>query len=359
MKAYSMFEPLNYMQDHNHEQLVTCFDRQSGLRAFIGVHNTTLGPGLGGVRLWKYDSTEAAIKDVLRLSEGMSYKSAVAGLPLGGGKAVILADGREKDPAIRSARFRALGRYVERLNGCYIAAEDVGTIPQDMIDVRRETSHVVGLPPEMGGAGDPSPATARGVFMGIRAAVAYVLGKNNLQGVHVAIQGLGKVGMLLAEHLLEVGARVTATDISAERRAVAKNLGMQVVDPHAIYSVACDVFAPCALGAILNDITIPKLECKIVAGPANNQLAEPHHIHAMEKRGITYVVDYVVNAGGVIWVCQEAVGMSEQTAYNKIDTIYHTVENLLKTAEMEGVSTLDAAQHLANLALEGGALVTT
>lgn len=348
-----MLDYMQYMTEHRHEQIVLCFDQDTGLRAFIGVHSTTLGPGLGGIRLWQYESSEAAMLDVLRLSEGMTYKAAVAGLALGGGKTVVMADGKEADPRIRSARFQALGRYIDSLNGRYIGAEDVGTKPGDMVEIRKVTRHVTGLPVEQGGSGDPSPVTAFGVWRGIQALVEEVFHTDSLKGVRVAIQGLGKVGLGLAEHLMKDGAIVVGTDIVSEKIKAAQAKNVKVVDPDAIYDVDCDIFAPCALGAVLNTDTIPRLKCKVVAGAANNQLAEPCHADMLESRGIVYAVDYVINAGGLINVAHEvARPYSREDAYAKAGNIYYTIKRMLKLAENSHLTTRDAAQQMAMEALQ-------
>lgn len=351
-----MFDCMEYMADHEHEQLVFNYDRHTGLRALIAIHNTTLGPSLGGTRLWRYERREDAVLDVLRLSEGMTYKAAVAGLPLGGGKAVILADGQEADPQVRAARFQAFGRFVDSLSGRYITAEDVGTKPGDMMDILSSTRHVVGLPLERGGSGDPSPMTAFGVLRGIQALVEEVLHTDSLKGVRVAVQGmLGKVGMALTEYLLEAGAVVVGTDIHpGPLREAGRKLGVEVVeDPEAIYSVPCDIFAPCALGAILNDHSIPQLRCKIIAGAANNQLQDiERHAAALQELGIVYAVDYVINAGGLINVASELGGYDPVAAREKTSRIYYTIKRMLLLAQEEGISTQQAATLMARRALK-------
>lgn len=348
-----MLNYMDYISTHDHEQLVLCHDRESGLRALIGIHNTLLGPSLGGVRLWQYASDEAAALDVLRLSEGMTYKAAIAGLDLGGGKTVIMADGAEDDPAVRSARFRALGRFIEGLGGRYIGAEDVGTKPNDMIDIRQETAYVAGLPLERGGSGDPSPVTAYGVFRGIQALVEMLYNTSDLSGMRVAVQGLGKVGMALADHLLDAGAVVIGADVNLDSVLVAHTKGVKVVEPHQIYDQVCEIFAPCALGASINDNTLMRLKCKIVAGAANNQLAEEHHAEALRELGIVYAVDYVINAGGLINVAQEVSGAYDaEAAYAKASNIYNTVTQMLTLAEAQGITTLEASQQMAQARLE-------
>ena len=352
-----MLDVTNYMAEHEHEELVTSFDRQTGLRALIALHNTTLGPGLGGTRLWRYDSTEDATRDVLRLSEGMTYKAAVAGLPLGGGKSVILADGKEQDPQVRAARLLAFGRAIDKLNGRYIAAEDVGTTTADILTVRGATKHVVGLPAEAGGSGDPSPVTAYGVVAGLRALAEEVLHIDSFKDVRVGIQGLGKVGMSLASRLVSAGATVVAADIRPEVcREAGEKLGLEIVQPDAIYDVECDIFAPCALGGVLNDRTLPRLKCKIVAGSANNQLEEPRHGEALREMGITYGVDYVINAGGLINVAHELQGYDENKAMAQAGQIYDTIKRMLALARSKGISELRAAREMALERLQAGAI---
>lgn len=347
-----MLKPFDHLIQHDHEELVYRFDRTTGLRALIAVHNTTLGPGLGGTRLWHYDSIEAAVCDVLRLSEGMTYKAAVAGLPLGGGKSVILADGQESDPQIRAERFHVFGKFVEELHGRYIAAEDVGTKVSDMTYIRMSTDHVVGMPADQGGSGDPSPMTAFGVMQGIRALVEDVYDTDDLAGLHVAVQGLGKVGLPLAESLLEAGATVTGTDIDPKALEAGRKLGIKLVEPDAIYDVPCDIFAPCALGAVINDDTIPHLSAKIIAGSANNQLDDPdRHGQMLHDQGIVYAVDYAINAGGLINVSFELTGYDEDRARAKTANIYHTIKRLLKISRREDIPTVKAAHRIAEEAL--------
>lgn len=346
-----MQNPCDFLFDHHHEQLVYRYDQAAGLRALIAVHNTTLGPALGGTRLWQYDAIEDAIVDVLRLSEGMTYKAAVAGLPLGGGKAVIMADGQEKNPLIRAERFRLFGRFVNELGGRYITAEDVGTKPGDMHHIRQETRHVVGMPREEGGSGDPSPVTAWGIFNGMRALIEDVMDTDDFTGIRVSLQGLGKVGRSLAQHLLEAGATVTGTDINPESIQAAKQIGVEIVEPDVIYDVPCDIFSPNALGAVINDDTIPRLTCKIIAGGANNQLEELWHGEVLHEQGIVYAVDYVINAGGLINVAHEIDGYNEAKARAKAADIYHTIRRMLEISRMEHVSPVKAAQMMADDAL--------
>ncbi|MFN4037953.1 MAG: Leu/Phe/Val dehydrogenase [Erythrobacter sp.] len=289
--------------DHELVQVVHC--RNSGLTAIIALHSTHLGPGAGGTRFWHYNDPAGAMRDALRLSRGMSYKNAMAGLPMGGGKAVILADEqRIKTPEM----LAAFGDAVEALGGRYVTAEDVGISEADMVAVAQRTAHVSGLPVagEGSAGGDPGPFTAYGIYLGIKAAVAHKLGKDSLAGVHVAVQGTGSVGGGVARLLAEDGAKLTLADIHAERAAaLAQELGGDVVASDAIMGVACDVFSPNALGAILDDEGIARLDCAIVAGGANNQLARPHHGEALAARGVLYAPDYVINAGGIISVATE------------------------------------------------------
>jgi leucine dehydrogenase len=356
------FDQIEYMSQHGHEEVATWIDRETGLRAMIALHDTTLGPGLGGTRLSRYTSSAEALLDVLRLSEGMTYKAAVAGLPLGGAKAVILADGKEEgDPALRAARFRAFGRFVESLGGRYITAEDVGTTPQDMTAIRKETRHVAGIPREAGGSGDPSPSTAYGVVCGIRALVEEGLGRSSLEGVRVAVQGLGHVGMSLAEQLLrDHGATVIAADvrpaiIEEARKRFAGESRFSLAPASEIHMQECDVFAPCALGAGINPDSIPQLRCRIVAGAANNQLADEDRDAALLRvRGILYAVDYVINAGGLIHVMSELDARGEwseaDAARVKAQTanIYNTLKRLLTIAREDGVSPHAAARQMAD-----------
>ncbi len=347
-----MQNSLDFLKDHDHEQLVYRYDRETGLQALIAVHSTTLGPGLGGTRLWRYATIGDAANDVLRLSEGMTYKAAVAGLSLGGGKSVIMADGKEKDPVVRQRRFEAFGRMIESIGGDYIAAEDVGTKPMDMVYIKQHTDYVVGMPVNKGGSGDPSPMTALGVFHGIRALVEAVYHTDNMKDLRVAIQGLGKVGMALAKHLMNAGAYVTGTDVSPELTQYARELGMKTVPPEAIYDVPCDIFSPSALGAVINDDTIKRLTCKIVAGPANNQLETEYHGQVLHDLGITYGVDYVLNSGGLINVAAELDGYDENLAHKRTLEIYDTIKHLLEISHIENIPTTKAAAIMAKDALE-------
>lgn len=329
----------------DHEQVVICHDKDSGLKAIIAIHNTTLGPALGGTRMWPYKSEEDALVDVLRLSKGMTYKAAAAGLNLGGGKAVIIGDPK-KDKS--EALFRNFGAYVNSLNGKYITAEDVGTTVHDMAYVFMETPYVTGIPVSFGGGGDPSPFTANGVLMGIKAAVKEKLGADNLKGVRVAVQGLGNVGFHLVEYLVREGANVTVADIDPDRvKSTCDKFKTQAVDPAGIVTSECDVFAPCALGAIINDQTVNKLKCKIIAGGANNQLAEHRHGDALMELGILYAPDYVINAGGLMNVFVELEGYSRERAFDKTNQVYDNLMQVFSIAKAEKIATYRAADRLA------------
>lgn len=338
------FDIFQYMGQHQHQEIHFVHDHATGLRGIIAIHNTFRGPALGGTRLWQYAKTDEALVDVLRLSEGMTYKAAAVGLPLGGGKAVILADGKESDPTLRAARFEAFGAFVASLDGRFITAEDIGTTTNDIVVMHRRTTHVVGMP-DVGG--DPSPVTAHGVLCGMQAMIEGVLNTDSFTDMPIAIQGLGKVGMSLAKLLMERGATITATDVRPETRNEAKKLGITIVTPKQIYDVPCMIFAPCALGGILNDETIPRLRCKIVAGSANNQLAEAHHAEMLQVREISYAVDYIINAGGLINVAVELEGYDQQRAMHKVDAIYDTIKLILQRSRGQGITTAQAGWELA------------
>ncbi|MEN8195455.1 MAG: Glu/Leu/Phe/Val dehydrogenase dimerization domain-containing protein [Pseudomonadota bacterium] len=327
----------------DHEEVVFCHDRDSGLNAIIAIHNTARGPAMGGCRMWNYASEDEALADALRLSRGMTYKSALAGLPFGGGKAVIIGNpGRDKSKAL----WLAFGRFVDLLGGRYVTAEDVGTRPADLEIVRRATPHVAGI--REGGAGDPSRATAAGVFAGIRVAAAARLGRDDLKGVRVALQGLGHVGFALGRRLAEAGAVLYVSDIDelAVRKAV-RGLGATAVAPGAIHALDVDVFAPCALGAVINDGTVGEIRARVVAGSANNQLAEPRHGVALWQRGILYATDYVINAGGVIWVSHEGPRFDANAAMAHVARIGDVLGEIFALARKEGVQPEAAADRIA------------
>lgn len=330
-----------------HEQLVLNFDKSSGYRGVIAIHDTTLGPALGGTRFWQYGSDEEAIIDALRLARGMTYKNAVAGLNLGGGKAVIIGDNRTLN---REMLFRAHGRFVDSLGGRYVTAEDVGTSTTDMDFVHMETDYVSGL---QGASGDPSPVTARGVFRAMQATAKYRWGSDDLSGRTVAIQGCGNVGYNLARELHAVGAMLIVADIDAERvKRVMNDTGARGVDVAEVLNQKADILAPCALGGGMNDDTIPKLRVELVVGAANNQLLEDRHGDMLEARGVTYAPDYVVNAGGVINVYSELAGWDRTRSLRKADEIYQTILGVFDIAKADGVTSHVAADRLAERRIE-------
>jgi leucine dehydrogenase len=330
------------LAEMGHEEIVMCSDPSVGYKGILAVHSTKLGPALGGTRFWQYATDEEAITDALRLSRGMTYKNAVAGLHLGGGKSIIIGDNKTKN---REKIFRAHGRFVETLGGRYITAEDVGTSTKDMSYVQLETKHVAGL---VGKSGDPSPVTAHGVFRAVQASANRKWGSDSLKGKTVAVQGCGSVGSYLAGELHEAGAKLIVSDIDAAKTArVEKATGAKVVQGDAIFSADADIFSPCALGGIINDKTIPKLKVQVVAGGANNQLLEERHGDELQRRGILYAPDYVANAGGVINVYGEVVGWDAQRALDKADDIYDTILKVFDIAESKKIPTYEAADRLA------------
>jgi len=336
------------MSEYNHEQLLFCNDNATGLKAIIAVHNTTLGPALGGTRMWQYNNEIEALNDVLRLSRGMTYKNSISGLNLGGGKAVIIGDSRKQKS---EALFRRFGKFVESLGGKYITAEDVGISPQDMTWVNMETNNVVGLP---GKSGDPSPVTAYGVYMGMKAAAKKQFGTDNLAGKKVAVQGVGHVGEYLVSYLAKENAIVYISDIhEASLQRVSKKYGAIVVGLDEIYEKDVDIYAPCALGATVNDFTLDHLKCSIIAGAANNQLAdETVHGEIMKEKGIIYVPDFMLNAGGVINCYAEVKGLSSEWAMGKAEEIYQTTTNILERSQADNVPTYKIANQMAEERIE-------
>ena len=329
----------------DHEQVVFCHDKNVGLKAIIAIHNTALGPALGGTRMWNYKNEDEALTDVLRLSKGMTYKAAAAGLNLGGGKAVILGDSKTQKT---EGLFRAFGQFVNSLNGKYITAEDVGTTVNDMEHIYMETPWVTGIPKDFGGSGDPSPYTAHGVLMGIKAAASEKFGTDSLKGMRIAVQGLGNVGSNLVRYLVEEGARIIIADIDQGRVKVHhEKYGVEVVSPDQILFVDCDIQAPCAMGAIINDETIVKLKCKAIAGGANNQLAEARHGDQLRELGILYAPDYVVNAGGLMNVFVELEGYSPERAFEKTKKVYDNVKKVFEISKRDNIGTHTAADRLA------------
>lgn len=329
----------------DHEQVVYCNDPSVGLKAFIAIHNTALGPALGGTRMWNYNSEEEALVDVLRLSKGMTYKAAAAGLNLGGGKAVIMGDPKKQKS---EGLFRAFGQFVNSLNGRYITAEDVGTNVTDMEHIFMETPWVTGIPKGFGGSGDPSPYTAHGVLMGIKAAAKEKFGSDSLRGSRVAVQGLGNVGSNLVKYLIEEGARVVISDIDPGRvQALHEQFGCEAVRPEEILSVECDIFAPCALGAVVNDATLMKFKTKVIAGAANNVLAESRHGDHLRELGILYTPDYVINAGGLMNVFVELEGYSPDRAFDKTRKVYENCMKVFEIARRDNIGTHLAADRMA------------
>lgn len=335
-------EIFELMGRNEHEQILFCYEPAADYRGIIAIHDTTLGPALGGTRFWNYQTDREALIDVLRLSRGMTYKAAVSGLNLGGGKSVIIGDPRTKR---REAVFRAHGRFVESLKGRYITAEDVGASVDDMEYILMETEHVTGI---AGRSGDPSPVTAFGVYRAIKAAARERYGSDSLAGLRVAVQGLGNVGRHLCANLAEEGAQLLVTDIDPERvRAAADEFDAESVDPDRIYAADAQIFAPCALGAVINDETIPQFRFEIIAGSANNQLAEARHGDELMRRGILYAPDYVINAGGLINVYGEMNGWNPEQARRKTGEIYDTVTRIFELAREEGIAPSAAADRLA------------
>lgn len=332
-----------------HEQVVFFNYPEVGLKAIIGIHNTVLGPALGGCRMRLYSSEAAAIEDVMRLSEGMTYKSALAGLPLGGGKACVVADPSMKEG--RDALFKKFGECLNNLMGRYITAEDMGTSVADMMAIKSTSKHVVGTDPKLGGAGDPSPWTATGVFLSMQAAAERTFKEGRaLKGKRVAIQGVGHVGMYLLKHLTEAGAVVTVCDTNeANLKEAASKYNASVVAPEAIYDVVCDIFAPCAVGQTINAQTLPRLKCKVVAGAANNQLPDRSVYSTIMERGILYCPDFVINSGGVICVCAEVAAQRQSTDWiqSKVNDIYVTTSKVLDEASRRKRFTEEVAVELA------------
>ncbi|MCB9262972.1 MAG: Glu/Leu/Phe/Val dehydrogenase [Flavobacteriales bacterium] len=332
--------------EYNHEQILVCNDNHTGLKAIIAIHNTVLGPGLGGTRMWNYNNESEAMRDVLRLSRGMTYKAAISGLNLGGAKAVIIGDAKTQKS---EALMRKFGRFVNNLGGKYITAEDVGTTTKDMEYVNMETDHVVGLPETRGGGGDPSPVTAYGVYVGMKASAKKQWGNDSLSGKTVAVQGIGKVGWHLLEYMHKEGAKFYIADINNDiLKKAASEFGATVVSNEEIYDTDAQIFAPCALGAIINTDTINRLKCNIIAGAANNQL-EDENVHGdmLVKKGIIYAPDFLINAGGLINVYSEYTGYNRENALRDTEHIYDTLNSIFKYADANNIHTQAAATALA------------
>lgn len=348
--------PLSQMIELDHEQVLFCTDKATGLRAIIAIHNTVLGPSLGGTRMWNYQSESDALKDVLRLSRGMTYKSAVAGLNLGGGKAVIIGDPR-KDKS--EALMRRFGQFVHSLNGRYITAEDVGFSTADIEFVAEETPYAAGLPESSGGGGDPSPVTAFGVYMGMKAAAQKAYGSDSLSGKRVLVQGVGHVGQNLVKHLASEGAKVAISDIHQDSiAAVTAENDVEVVDADQVYTYDMDIYAPCALGATLNDETLETLRCQVIAGAANNQLDdEARHSKVLAEKGIVYAPDFVINAGGIINCYSEVNGYNREDALRKTERIYDTTLDILNRSGESGKSPNQVAVDMAKQRIDAMAAI--
>jgi leucine dehydrogenase len=337
------------MDEMGHEQLLFCNDHSTGLKAIIGVHSTVLGPALGGTRMWAYQNENEALIDVLRLSRGMTYKNSISGLNLGGGKAVIIGDARTMKS---EAMMRRFGKFVNSLGGKYITAEDVGISPSDMVYVNMETNHVVGLP---GKSGDPSPVTAYGTYVGMKAAAKVAYGSDSLQGKKVAVQGIGSVGSSLVGYLIKEGAVVYVADIfeASLNKIKATYPQVEIVSNEAFYDLDMDIYAPCALGATINDNTLSRLKCAIIAGAANNQLAnEQIHGQRVLDKGLIYAPDYAINAGGVMNCYAEVKGFSSEWAMNKAGEIYNTILNIVSRSKNEGIPTHIIANKMAEERIE-------
>lgn len=350
-KLDESFPIFDKLKSYEHEQIVVCSDPEANLKAIIAIHNTTLGPSLGGTRMWPYNNEEEALRDVLRLSRGMTYKAAISGLNLGGGKAVIIGDPRTDKT---EEMFRAFGRYVDTLGGRYITAEDVGIEVQDMEWVNMETKYVTGIPKSIGGSGDPSPVTAYGVYMGIKACAKKAYGSDSLEGKRIAVQGAGHVSSYLVEFLSKENAELFISDIYEDKVTnLAEKVGATVVDPDEIYSKEVDIFSPCALGGVVNDDTLEAFNCDIIAGAANNVLdEEDKHGQMLIDRGILYAPDYVINAGGLINVASELEGYNEKRAHTKASRIYNVILDILDYSEENDMPTYAASNILAEKRIE-------
>ena len=335
----------------NHEQIVFCNDKDTGLKAIIGIHNSVLGPALGGTRMWNYTNEWEALNDVLRLSRGMTYKSAITGLDLGGGKAVIIGDAKtQKTPEL----MRKFGEFVHSLSGRYITAEDVGMVTADMDTVRDVTPYVTGISEARGGSGNPSPVTAYGVFMGMKAAAKYQFGSDNLEGKKVLVQGIGHVGETLVDYLTKEGALVQITDINLDRLIeISAKYGATIFNGDDLYSADVDIYAPCALGATINDDTVYKIKAKVIAGAANNQLANENiHGPILQDRGIVYAPDFLINAGGIINVYGEIANYGKEEAMRRTENIYNTTLEIFDYAIKNKLTPQKAAMALAEIRIE-------
>lgn len=339
----SIFDQLNL---YGHKKVVFCNDPDTGLKAIIAIHDTTLGPALGGTRMWSYKNEADALADALRLSRTMTYKAAIAGLNLGGGKAVIIGDsGKDKSEAL----MRRFGKFIKNLNGEFITAEDLGTNTRDMEYIRMETQYVTGLPESIGGSGDPTPIAAQGVYMGIKASVRELFGNDNLAGKSVIVQGIGHVGENLVRLLREENAKVYVSDINEDRNVqIAKKYGAQAISNNSIFDIDADIYSPCAFGGTINTKNINKLKCAIIAGSANNQLEDEHlHGQMLLEKGILFAPDYVINAGGIINCYSELMGFGKARTIQLTENIYEATRNVLKLSKAESISTIEAANKIA------------
>ncbi|NSL52554.1 Glu/Leu/Phe/Val family dehydrogenase [Calidifontibacillus erzurumensis] len=333
------------MKKHGHEQLIFNYDKSTGLKAIIAIHDTTLGPALGGCRMWNYESTNDAILDALRLSKGMTYKCAVSGVNYGGGKAVIIGDPKsEKSDEL----FQAFGSFVETMKGRFYTGTDVGTVGMDFVSAAKQTSYLVGLPKEYGGSGNSAVITAFGVWNAMKATAKEVFGTDSLEGLTIAVQGLGKVGQCLVKHLYDEGAKLIVTDIFEDniQKVLDQYEGIKAVEPNKIYSVECDIFSPNALGAVINDQTIPQLKCSAIVGAANNVLKEERHGDILHEKGILYAPDYVANAGGLIQVADELHEYNHERAFANARRIYDILGQIYSISKKENIPTYKAANLL-------------
>jgi len=339
------------MEKYGHEQVIFNYDKATGLKAIVAIHDTTLGPALGGCRMWDYETEQTALSDALRLSRGMTYKCAVAGVSHGGGKTVIIGDPRnDKSDEL----FQALGTYIETLKGRFYTGTDVGTVGMDFVSAAKQSKYLVGLPEEYGGSGNSAIITAFGVWRGVKATAKEAFGSDSLKNLTIAVQGLGKVGYNLLGRLHEEGAKLIVTDVYEEsvRRVIEEYPDITVVSPNEIYGVECDIFSPNALGAILNDQTIPLLKCKAICGAANNQLAEPRHGDALQEIGILYAPDYIANAGGLIQVADELQGYNKERAFKNASLIYDILLQVYATSKQENLPTYKAADRMIESRIE-------
>jgi leucine dehydrogenase len=342
VKTLDIFEE---MEKEGHEQVIFNYDKATGLKSIIAIHDTTLGPALGGCRMWPYESTEDALRDVLRLSKGMTYKNGISNLELGGGKSVIIGDSRtDKSDEL----FQAFGSFVELLKGRYYTATDVGTVGMDFVASNKQTEYVVGLPEEYGGSGNTAITTAYGVYRAMKATAKEVFGNDTLKGLRVAVQGLGKVGALLVDYLHEEGAHAIVTDIFQENidRILEKYPDVEAVKPDEIIFVDCDILAPCALGGVINDDTIEQLRCSAICGSANNVLAEERHGDILHEKGIIYAPDYLANAGGVIQAADESHGYRKDRVWNKTGRIYEILGQIYQVSREQNIPTHRVANKL-------------